>query len=569
MNDLLDSIRLITIEATKAWRALVVFLLLALAGYPAGALVQHGLNIGLWPPEAETPAQFWTSSVNSFGVHIFRTYCAMAAGKSGAFIDGGQLTASLTLIFAFAVAVAVTATNRDGLRRDPSGRYGDARFATKAERARMQAGLELGTDPVSGRPIQVAVKGNLLSIAPPRTGKTSGLLIPNLAKPERTGWSGPAVVIDPKGEAYRAVAERRAQFGRRVVCLDPYNLVGGGDCWNPLPTLDPDDITYLQRLAHALLPESTGHQDQYFQNRAADTLVAGFLGARAERNLTPLRVSQLLSDPDLFAGALRGIKAEPATKTLALLNADPKTRDPVLSTAMQAFQWCDDPRLQRLTARSTFELTDVCNGEADLFVVIPTEAIRLNASFLRWFLTDLFTACRRSKPLERVVVFIDEARALGRFEEIVVAAGELPGYNVSLWTFWQDRSQLISLYGEADAKTLLNTTEIVTVSDVPMIDPQELEHWSKVIGTYTVLEEVTTTDGGSGTGQPRRTSTSLRPLAVPLVPPDALLQMSTSDLLVFPNSRAYAKRPLKIRRVAHDDARLKGLVADLGGTASA
>ena len=58
----------------------------------------------------------------------------------------------------------------------------------------------------------------LVTIAPPRKGKTSGLLIPNLAFPEPQGWGGPAVVFDPKGEVYRSVAARRRALGRRLAC---------------------------------------------------------------------------------------------------------------------------------------------------------------------------------------------------------------------------------------------------------------------------------------------------------------------------------------------------------------
>ena len=65
---------------------------------------------------------------------------------------------------------------------------------------------------VSGRPIRVAVEGNILTVAPPRTGKTSGLIIPNLAGIDGNSWCGPVVIIDPKGEVYRATAARRREM---------------------------------------------------------------------------------------------------------------------------------------------------------------------------------------------------------------------------------------------------------------------------------------------------------------------------------------------------------------------
>ena len=62
----------------------------------------------------------------------------------------------------------------------------------------------------------------------------------------------------PKGEVYRAVAERRRALGRQVRCLDPCGLVGGTDTLNPLLRANPRNILYLQRVARALLPGASG-----------------------------------------------------------------------------------------------------------------------------------------------------------------------------------------------------------------------------------------------------------------------------------------------------------------------
>ena len=155
---------------------------------------------------------------------------------------------------AFALSFLLTSGKPRGPVRASTPVYGDAKFATARDRRRMKVGLEIGTDPHSGRTIRIAVKGNLTTIAPPGSGKSSGLLLPNLVAPEASAWFGPAVVIDPKGDAYRAVGDRRRALGRAVHCLDPMGLVGGGDRWNPLENLDPNDIIYLQRTAEALLP---------------------------------------------------------------------------------------------------------------------------------------------------------------------------------------------------------------------------------------------------------------------------------------------------------------------------
>ena len=220
----------------------------------------------------------------------------------------------------------------------------------------MKKGVEFGSDRESGKPIRVSVEGNILTIAPPRKGKTSGLIIPNLIVADRGAWSGPAVVIDPKGSAYRAVAERRRSLKKTVRCLDPMNLCGGVDQWNPLTGIIPTDTAYLQRVARTLLPSAISEENAYFQNKAVDVIVAAFLGAHFLGNATPLAVSNLLANPERLTDSLKKVTGTVADRVREFLAMDAKTRDPILSTAQQAFQWCDDERLQHLTSASTFSL---------------------------------------------------------------------------------------------------------------------------------------------------------------------------------------------------------------------
>lgn len=553
------------------FRTVVVCVVLGsifIIGYPIALLVEHGHDLRIWPAVAEPPAAFLYKCLTTAGVHLADTYRAMFAGAAPALAGGGFVQALVITVIGGVAAAVIGTEKQAGPRRDPNEIYGGARWATSAERAHMRVGIEIGTDPRTGRTIRFALKGNLVSVAPPRSGKTSGLLIPNLLAPERSAWFGPAVVIDPKGEAFTATARRRRELGRTVFCLDPIGIVGGGDTWNPLSRLDPNDILYLQRLARALLPAFVAGENQYFQNRAVDVIVAGFLASHREGNASVHRVSQFLSNLDLFKTALKGMAADTARRTVELLGMDPKTRDPILSTAAQAFQWCDDPRLQRLTGTSSVDLRAVCRGEADLFITLPTEDLESLAPLIRWLLTELFSAIRRNKPSERVLVFIDEARVLGKFAEIVLASGELPGYNASLWTFWQDRAQLVSLYGEGDARTMLATAEVVTVSDPAMVDPDEREHWSRAIGDDTILEETKTIEKAEA-GKPGRTTISKTAKAVRLKTAEALSRLPATDLLVFPNSPVQAKRAMLIRKTRYDDTRFTGLVDPVGATAPA
>lgn len=535
-----------------------------LFGYPLAVMVQHGFDTAAWPNTVVGLDQ-WFTFVGSMSVpDILGPYWNMLHNESADFAGGGRRVLGV-VVASFIVSAILLIKVRDyGTKRDPSGIHGAARWANSSEIKRMNTGLELGVDKVSGQAVRVSIEGNLLTIAPPRKGKTSGVVIPNLAFPEAGAWGGPAVVIDPKGEVFRAVAERRRQMGRVVRCLDPTNLVGGRDNWNPLEHLDPADVLYLQHTAGALLPESLGANEAatFFRNRAIALIVGAMLVVLNSQIRSLPEVLRLLNDEGAFIEGLKQLPTEPAAAdALAIMSGDSKDRDPIRSTAAQAFSWLSDIRLRNLVASSSFDLADLANGDVDLFVAVPTRDTDILAPFLRWLLADIFNAIRAHRPAERLVIFIDEAAALGRFEAILKASGELPGYGASLWTIWQSRSQIVDKYGEAGAATLLGTAEIVTLFDVPATDPDESDRWSRALGDFTALVD-TVSDSVTKTG---KTSTSTGPQAARLMTKEELTTaLTNNDVIVFPASMYYARHPIRLRKTkSFDDPRFAGLIGDV------
>jgi type IV secretion system protein VirD4 len=538
-----------------------IFMPLTLAafvfGFPVADFVLHGLDASLWPDTIQPPSVWFTAMADSLGRDSLFAYRDMAFGQTKALGPYGR--GALAWILAGPMlALAACFVPNYGPQRDPRGTYGNARWTTSKERGQMQIGLELGLDPDTLRPIRVLTESHLLTIAPPRTGKTSGLLIPNLAAPDNNAWFGPAIVIDPKGETYRAVSARRRALGRTVRCLDPIGIVGGTDTWNPLATMNPKNILHLQRAARSLLPEQVRGDAVYFQNRAVDVIVGAFLAAHSAKRATPAYAAWLLSNLDQFEKLLKPVKGMAAAAAKAVLAMDPKSRDSILSTAAQAFSWCADERLQRLTSKSSFKLSELTNGNMDLFIALPAEDMKTLTPLMRWLLCELFAVVRRRRAREPIVCFIDEAATLGRFDELLIAAGELPGQNFRLWTFWQSRSQIIDIAGEDGARTLLNTAEITTYSDLPLIDPNEREFISRSIGDYTSIETVETKDEKSG-----KKSSAFQPKAVRLMTEDAIGQLPSTDLIVLLNSKRYPKRPIILRKTTYNDPRLaKHVVRD-------
>lgn len=553
-------------QLSAFWRTAVVVLLSVAAltvCYPLAFVVQHGIDPSGWHDGLLSPEQWVADLEDKQILPCLGVYLAMIQGRHPAFADGG-----LAAMIAFAVlalgggVLFVGGAPRPSLR-DARSVLGAARFATAPERAVMSQGLELGLDPLTQRAVRVQVEGNLLSIAPPRTGKTSGLVIPNLAMPPDPGvWDGPAVVIDPKGEVYRAVADRRRRLGRVVYCLDPFNLVSGKDRWNPLSSRPDNDTLYLQHLARLLLPgaATASESSQFFRNRAAVLFLGATLAALRSGRRTPLAAAQFLKDLPTLEAAL-GNADDLATRAVrAFIASEAKSKEDVISTAEQAFDWLLDERMQRLTSGPTFALEELLGGEADLFIVVPAEATELIAGFLRWLLADLFSVARRhpDPTRRRILCFIDEAAQLGRFEALLKGAGELPGHGISLWTFWQSRQQIIDAYGEAGAQIMMDTAEVVTISDLPMVAVEERERFSRMLGRYTArLPSISRSQGGEGR---TTTSDSLQGVALEDEGGEAIL--AADALVAFVNGRRYARHPVRLRKTrAFDDPRFAGLLS--------
>jgi type IV secretion system protein VirD4 len=93
-------------------------------------------------------------------------------------------------------------------------------WCQQQERTRIGFGATSPVDAPQHQGLWLDGEGHLITIAPTGAGKGRGALIPNLLM-----YEGPAIVIDPKGEASRVTARRRRELGQEVYILDPFNLV--------------------------------------------------------------------------------------------------------------------------------------------------------------------------------------------------------------------------------------------------------------------------------------------------------------------------------------------------------
>ena len=187
-----------------------------------------------------------------------------------------------------------------------SDTHGSARFATEKEAARLTRrpdGLLIGRDAKTGKLLRYAGPAHLLTMAPTRSGKGVGTIIPNLLTLDRS-----VICVDPKGENTRIAGRARNRFGP-VHILDPFGITGRSSAaFNPLAGLDARSLDVAEEaatLADALVHDAPGEAGDAHWNEEAKALIAGIiLYIAAEeplehRTLTTLR-GHLTAAPELL-----------------------------------------------------------------------------------------------------------------------------------------------------------------------------------------------------------------------------------------------------------------------------
>ena len=252
--------------------------------------------------------------------------------------------------------------------------HGSARFATRKERAALQdggngsggsagSGLLIGRDTETGRLLRYTGPAHLLTLAPTRSGKGVGTVIPNLLVADRS-----VLCIDPKGENARIAGEARRRFGP-VHVLDPFGVTGlPSAAYNPLGRLAPDSPDLGEdaaSLAEALVVDAPGQTGEAHWNEEAKALLSGLIlfavchededrrtlaTVREYLTLPPERFRELLG---LMQGSQEagGLVARAANR---FVGKSDREASGVLSSAQRHTHFLDSPRIVASTARSDF-----------------------------------------------------------------------------------------------------------------------------------------------------------------------------------------------------------------------
>ncbi|AXT41985.1 hypothetical protein D1821_06060 [Phaeobacter inhibens] len=390
----------------------------------------------------------------------------------------------------------------------------------------------------------------------------------------------------PKGENARLTAERRGKgrgvpsggLGQDVFVIDPFGVSGVADEYlagfNPLADLNPhsdDFIDECDAIADALVVQEGKGQNEYFYD-AARLVLRGYIAwvvahadirdtslnevkrllflrriANADGSLASPESEQIpdVNDPALTFNQLVGLMLGdprfahgiPFEAASTLLSLGDKEFGSVMSTIRNQIGFISSPPMARTLSDSgrTPNLLSWKQGRQSVYLCLPAGRMHRHFRLFRLFINRLLNAIEadEQKPDTPALMILDEMHVLGHMKSLETAAGLIAGFGVRIWSFFQDMSQLKSIYGER-WETFLGNASIF--QSFGLNDLGTLKYVSERLGQSSMLKisqsEQSTSQAASGfTGQ----SKSIE--AAPLLAPDEVAayfsRQSNNQLIIY------------------------------------
>ncbi len=496
------------------------------------------------------------------------------------------------LMWVTALLTALTGAGAESKRkRSKSELYGASKLMGRRHLrslGRRREGIVLGqTGSGSHAPLAVwPLEGHAVTIAPPRTGK-GALIAANMLAPGERGWQGSTVTIDPRGELFPIVARRRRMLGRKVVLLDPYGVTDRHreqhphchlpwevkkHTYNPLDFLRGEDkaVQDIDVIVQALLtpPSGDGSNSRHF-HESARRLISGHLAWAAygadekDRNLAYVfdnlsagpekreKLGARILGMEPFAGGLAHRAIESEMMTTGQESGSNYT------TIANQMQFLAHPEIQAQTAESSFDPHELAEGDMDLFVVVPEEALKAARPWLRlWMMIPFAVAARRSLKKDMLVI-MDEMPAVGYLEPVMDAWKMGAGRGVHFWAFAQSLSAIDGSWGKQRRQEMIDLAELFQVLGWARADAAGAEEVSKAIGHGT-FEGHTQTSSGSPAGRSVllasskvTTGDSRNLVKERIVRPDDLLMMEPDEQYVIAASKEYPRDAMRLHNTRY------------------
>lgn len=297
----------------------------------------------------------------------------------------------------------------------------------------------------------------ICAIAAPRTGKTSGLVIPALLE-----HAGPAVTTSVRSDVVLATRTHREQMGETFV-WDPFGEAS--DCWDPLQGCEdwPHALLVARWLGHAVQLGQTASAE-YF-DEAAQELAAPLLHAAAltdDKTIVDVYRWVRARDIKTPTSVLKAAGADDAIDRLVSVYAlNDRQRDGILGTVQVQLKAYGHPAAARTAERRGITPARLFDGGSNtVYLVAGREHQRLLAPLVVTMLSSLlFHASQQEndtgEALSPQALFaLDETAQIAPIQELPqVLSMSLP--SVRFMTIWHSVAQIRERYGTDAAANIL------------------------------------------------------------------------------------------------------------------
>lgn len=311
------------------------------------------------------------------------------------------------------------------------------------------------------------------------TGKSSSHVIPNCFT-----WQGSLVVLDVKGEAFRATAGYRSKvLGQDVYVFDPAAEGGRSHRWNNMQSVTRDGVDrfdQISRQAFMLFPDSTNggtsNADAFWtpSARGAFTAIATLVCETSDRPFNTAEILRMFARGDsqdviaqLIAQTRRTWKGSRYSQIAVdgasdYLNGSPDQVGGIRKMVSTRLQSWFNPRVAAATETSDFDLRDVRRKPMTIYVTVQPGNIARMRPILALFFDALVNLNTDVTPQEdstvqyQTLVMLDEFIRLGRMDSLAEAAQYVRGYGFRFFYVVQNKAQVRARYGDASAEDIFD-----------------------------------------------------------------------------------------------------------------
>lgn len=414
-----------------------------------------------------------------------------------------------------------------------------AKWANKADirKAKLSGSEGLILGKFQGKYIMSDTPTHVAVIAPTRSGKGIGLVLPNLLN-----FNGSIVCLDVKEENFEITSGFRSQFGP-VYKWSPMAKDGKTHCYNPFSVISRDKyqrITDLQILATALIPEVQGEGSVWPDEAQALFLGLALYVMETEENPTLGKIKRLMgAEGELGEICNKILDTHDELPTAIILslrnfaNKAAKERSGVKTTVNRALKLWDNDIVDSATSSSDFDISSLRAQKQTIYLSVAVNQIKTMAPLIKLFFEQTIKALAEKRPdpndePHQVLLLMDEFHLLGHMKVMEEAFTLLAGYNVRIMIVTQSLTWLDAAYNKTVRNGILSCCahQIFFASN----DLEDQEYVSKRAGQTSVQSE-SVSSRSSFNYEPKTKNMSYR--TVPLIHPHEVGQLDEKKCIIF------------------------------------